>query len=319
MISRTMSLNTNILRFTTNALRFTAASVALAVPALAAPPEKLLLPQATRAVTRTRGEMIPIPTRADGLGIVVDASWLSDHEILHAVRGVLCRYDIISHVNTALPALQHQLAASAPFSVTFAASPDSQWVRWDQANVNPTFCAASVDGSKCVHWPADGEVGQSFWCVDSRHWLRFRFGELTPRTPFHLPLVHARLEDINHPQSTVAFAVPSGLRDLEVLAAVSEHEVVARTPDPVLPYQAPKHPRLPPKVQKKATAEDSSVLTATSSITFTLRATQEISVWGPSRLDASASLHGDFAQHCFSGCRVSAGRPSGLAAERVEE
>ncbi len=283
-----MSINTNILRFTTNTLRFTAASVALAVPALASPPEKLLLPQATRAVTRTRGEMIPIPTRADGLGIVVDASWLSDHEILHAVRGVLCRYDIISHVNTALPALQHQLTTSAPFSVTFEASPDSQWVLWDQANVNPTFCAASVDGSKCVQWPADGEVGQSFWCADSRHWLRFRFGELTPRTPFHFPLVHARLEDINHPQSAATFAVPPGLRDLEVLAAVSEHEVVARTPDPVIPDQMPK-PTLPPrKARKKAPTEDSSVLTATSSITLKLRATQEISVWD---LNAPTPLH----------------------------
>ena len=223
--------------------------------------------------------MMPIPTRADGLGIVIDASWLSDHEILHAVRGVLCRYDIISHVNTALPALQHQLTTSAPFSATFVASPDSQWVLWDQANVNPTFCAATVYGSKSVHWPEDGEVGQSFWCADSRRWLRFRFGEPNPRTPFHLPLVHARLEDINHPQSAASFAVPPGLRDLEVLAAVSEHEVMARTPDPVLPYQAPKHPMLTRKARKKAPTQDSNVLTVTRSITVTLRATQEISVW----------------------------------------
>jgi hypothetical protein len=223
---------------------------------------KPLLPQAMR--------LFPLDGSFQKGG--VEQPWLSSHELLHFKKGQLYRYDMTAKTDTPLPALTQQIVNS-PASLDFVeSSPDGKWVLWGESANGPIF-AASVDGAQRFSWPGNGGLSEPYWCADCHHWLQILssgdgYSMPDPKTEFN----EARLQDVDAPQHTGAITdLPPGLHNLDVLAVVSETEVIARTPDPVK-FGPSKEVPTPGGAKP---GETSFIIQEKD----TYRATQQISVW----------------------------------------
>lgn len=255
--------------------------LALASPVPASPPDKPLLPQATRVLALEDQDNV------DGIGAMqVVNPWLSDHELLHVHHKTLYVYNTAAHTDTALPKLTYQVNSSRCPIVFLTAAPGAPWVMWGQSANSPIY-AAAMDGSQRWQWPGNGGMTMPYWCADGHHLIQFEFGG-DPSTVYY---TRARVNDVNAPkQSMTVASLPPGLRGLEVLAAISEHQVVARTSDRVTFEDAKPLPKSIQKMLKKLKKTQSGDGTSTFTFTeqVTTRDTQDLSVWD---LDALTPLH----------------------------
>jgi hypothetical protein len=255
--------------------------LAWAVPVSAVPPEKPLLPQATRVIALEDQE------NHGGLGAMQVASpWLSDHELLHIHRKALYLYDTTAHTDTALPKLTYQVKSSNCPIAFLTAAPGAPWVMWGQSANSPIY-VASVDGLKRWQWPSDGGMTMPYWCADGQRLIQFVFSG-DPKTVHY---TDAYVNDVHTPtQSKMVGSLPPGFQSLEVLVVVSEHHVVARTPDPVTFGNSKPLPKSVQKMMKKLKKADRSDGTSTFTFTeqITTRNLQDITVWD---LDVPTPLH----------------------------
>lgn len=131
---------------------------------------------------------------------------------------------------------------------------------------NPIF-VANVDGKRREQWDGDGGMTQPFWCTGGKHWLQFHFGGI----PTALHFTKIEMHSLNAPQTSEQFqSPPPGLNGLDILAAPSAGEIIARVPDHVA-FQMPK----PSKGVKQPDGSMAFIFTDTP----TLRRAQTISVW----------------------------------------
>lgn len=195
----------------------------------------------------------------------VQQPWLSDHEVLHFRSGSLYRYDARAETDTLLPKLTHQVKSSQCYLYFLTVSPNGQQVLWGVSANNPLF-VATVDGAQRAQWDGDGGMTDGYWCVDGTKWLQFHFGG----TPTSIHWTNIEQHSLDAPHSTETFSSPPGLNGLDILAAPSLENIIARTPDPVK-FQMPK--------------PSAGVKQADGSMAFTfqdkptLRSVQTISVW----------------------------------------
>lgn len=186
--------------------------------------------------------------------------------MLHFRHGQLYRYDVAAKTDTLLAGLTHQVKSSPCFLYFLSASPYGQQVVWGISANNPIF-VATVDGTRREQWDGDGGMTQPFWCAGGKHWLQFHFGG----SPVALHFTKIERHSLDVPQTSETFpSPPPGLNGLDILAAPSADEVIARTPDDVA-FQMPK--------PSKGVKQPDGSMAFTFTDTPTLRRAQTISVW----------------------------------------
>ena len=241
----------------------TLATLLLGIPSVsAAPTGQPPLPHAIRIISLGPDNSTRVAGKIGG----VMQPWLSDHEVLHFRGSQLYRYDVAAKTDTLLAGLTHQVKSSPCFLYFLEASPNGQQVFWGMSANNPIF-VATVDGARREQWDGDGGMTQPFWCAGGKHWLQFHFGG----SPTALHFTKIERHSLEAPQTSETFqSPPPGLNGLDILAAPSADEVIARTPD-VVKFETSK----PSKGVKQA--DGSMAFTFTD--TPTLRRAQTILVW----------------------------------------
>ena len=246
-----------------------AAATLLGFPAHAAPPTgQPPLPHAIRVISLGPDNSSRMAGKVSG----VIQPWLSDHEVLHFRHGQLYRYDVAAKTDTLLAGLTHQVKSSPCFLYFLSASPYGQQVVWGMSANNPIFVATGA-GRRREQWDGDGGMTQPFWCADGKHWLQFHFGG----SPAAIHFTKIEMHSLDASQTSESFASPpSGLNGLDILAAPSADEVIARTPD-VVKFETPK--------PSKGVKQPDGSMAFTFTDTPTLRRAQTISVWSLHRAE----------------------------------
>lgn len=138
--------------------------------------ERLLLSQATRVAQEKDWS---------------EYRWISPQEVL-IIRNPpvdfgwdLSRYDLRTHSETELTALNRRLPDSLVMHGQWELSPDGRWCLWTDENSG--ICSARLDGSGYRKWPGDWHTEEIHWMGDSRHWLTLQGA--WPEETFHQFLV----------------------------------------------------------------------------------------------------------------------------------
>lgn len=186
--------------------------------------------------------------------------------MLHFRYGLLYCYDATARTDVPLTQLTHQVMSSHCSIYFLDVSPNGKQVIWGVSGNNPLF-VSTINGVRREQWPSDNGMSEPHWSADGRHWMQFHFGG----DPQHLRWMQVQVHSLDSPRLSETFSSPPpGLNGLDILAAPSADEIIARTPDPVT-YETPR----PDKVVEHADG--------TSSYSFTeaiiLRGRQTLSVW----------------------------------------
>jgi hypothetical protein len=189
-------------------------------PTLAAqlkPAEKPLLSQATRLFT----------IKGVDTDRIVEDPWLSNWELLQVQSdGTLGAFNILTRHTSPLTALSNRVDYWDTYIDTLNAAPAGRWVWWGDGGIS-NVC--SEDGTRHYGVNDGNSVAEPFWCADGNRWISFVMAG------HPLKYVSARIHTLSGGQTTdIVPALPSGLRQLDVLAAVSVNRVIARTPDPLI-------------------------------------------------------------------------------------
>jgi hypothetical protein len=153
---------------------------------------------------------------------------------LHVDAGGSVRcYDLDKKTDTVLAALSELVKGSPGTCERLSASQDGKWVFWriDSYKGVERLYAAPIYGGTLVSWPTSAER-EAYWCADSRHIVvlpgqvetdEFRVPHIQITSPSDLAYIY----DVQTPYQSKSVPAPPGLRPLEVLAVVSERDIIA--------------------------------------------------------------------------------------------
>lgn len=162
-------------------------------------------------------------------------SWVSDHEVLYVKNGAMWMHDTSKKTDTKLDKLSDEMFGDIGYLMV-EASPAGGYVAWSHSD--SVWETAGIGGDGLKEWPAP-LLSDVAWCADGAYWARVdqeSVGEYdfrSIRAVIYRTTTPAEKESI--------YALPPGLRDLEILAIPARTTVIARFKDKT--YTTSMHPK----------------------------------------------------------------------------